>query len=118
MNAQNGKYLLLHQRRKGLVVGAVLLAVWSSLVLFPGSIGELAGVESWHVALAGIVLFTVTLFTVARSLRCPACGINLFLYGLANAPNGNWLHWLLTLSICPRCSYKVPNSSKVTMRRG
>jgi hypothetical protein len=99
------KPLLLAHRRK-LYVGTSVLAVSALLALFPETLSGLFGLASWSIALAGAIVFVVLLYWLAHGLRCPACRVNLFWYGLGHAPFGNWLDWLLKQSVCPKCGYR------------
>jgi len=101
---------LLYGRRRRLWIGATVLAAASVAVIFAESIAARAGIESWIVGLGGIVVFALVLFSMARGLTCPGCGVNLFWYGFAHARNANWLDWMFKQSVCPKCGYSEAGS--------
>jgi hypothetical protein len=94
---------LLQARRGKLLVGVAILACSSIVVLFSSLIGDRAGVEPWMLKGGGLLLFSLTLFVVARGLKCKQCGTSLLWYAMARAGNANWLDWLLKQRACPKC---------------
>jgi hypothetical protein len=111
MTDLNAEKPLLQSQRRKLIVGASILAVASIMVLFPGYISALVGLDSLPVGLSGLLIFGVGTFWLAHWLKCPGCGINLFLYGLNHAKYGNWLEWLFKQSVCPKCGYRATGES-------
>jgi hypothetical protein len=105
MATVNGDSPLLLTRRRKLLVGACLLVPDCLITLFPGTASKTIGVSEWQVAIAGIVFFAVIIFWLARGMKCPACGVNLFWHAFGHAKYGNWLDWLLRGTSCPKCGY-------------
>jgi hypothetical protein len=61
----------------------------------PGVVEESAG-------LAVVILLAAALVLVCR-IRCPECGLRWFLYAIRKESVGEWLPWLRSFSVCPRC---------------
>lgn len=105
------KRRLLHARRRKLIVGASILAVASILVLIPEYVSTLLHLGSFSIGMTGGLLFALTTIWLARAMKCRACGVNLFLYGLNHTKYGNWLDWSLRQVACPKCGYEAPDDS-------
>lgn len=104
--------LLLTFRRK-FIIGACLMAPGALAVLFPEFLGDRLRLESWQVGAAGLFIFVCVLIWMAYGVKCPGCGVNLFLHAVGYTKGGNWLHWLLHADTCPKCGYttKVPTDT-------
>jgi hypothetical protein len=101
---QNATPLLRVYRRK-LIVGACLLVPAALAILFPEFCASQLHVESWQVGVGGVILFAVVTVWLSLLVRCPGCGMNLFLHAVGHTKGGNWLHWLLHTETCPKCGY-------------
>ena len=97
---------LLQSHRRKLIVGASLLSFCALVALFPQVLSSMIGTTSWVVELIAVGAFVVLIYWLASGMKCPACRVNLFWYGLGRAKYGNWLEWLLTQSSCPKCGHK------------
>jgi DNA-directed RNA polymerase subunit RPC12/RpoP len=112
MEITGGNKPLLHGYRQKLIVGACLLVPISLAVLLPDQLGSIVGRESWQIELFGVVLFAGVLIWLARGMKCPACGVNLFWHAVGHAKSGNWLDSLFRESKCPKCGHGAGKTDK------
>jgi hypothetical protein len=70
----------------------------------PGMVEESAG-------LAVVVLWGVALVLACR-IRCPECGLRWFLYAIRKESIGEWLPWLRSFSVCPRCGFSCSQARR------
>src|SRR5689334_12945344 len=99
---------LLYQHRHKLRAGAWTATAFAIGVLFPQPLANLFGVDAWIAAAICAMAFGSSFWILAHGMKCPACGVNLFWHGLGNAKYGNWLRWMKTLSLCPKCGFRHP----------
>lgn len=68
------KPLLISQRRK-LMVGSSIMALSALVTLFGDAVSSWFRVDAVWTKLSGLVVFVVSLYWLASSLKCPACGL-------------------------------------------
>lgn len=107
----NDSQPLLHAKRPRLIAGATFLVPIAVAVLFPSWLAAHVGVEAVLLEVGALVLFVALTWWLASDLRCPACGRNLFWYGV-NEKFGNWVNWLLTVRTCPKCGYSAKREDR------
>jgi hypothetical protein len=81
---------------------------WADL----GAVWNIIGVLVECVVIAVVVtLFGVAVVSACR-IRCPRCGLRWLLYAIRRESVGEWLPWLKTFSVCPKCGFSCPDDSR------
>lgn len=102
--------LLLNKRR--ILQGVCFFVPGALAVLFSGSIGSVLKLQSWLIAVVGLLALVVGLYWSASGAKCPSCRLNLLWHGMTHAQNADWFTWLVTVRSCPRCGYPASDRSE------
>ena len=94
--------LVASQKKKLWLLGGMFVAVGIGF-LFTAEIAYVFGVAAVSVQLGTLLSALGTFATALLTIRCSNCGLRLVLYAMSRKGVGEWLEWLLTAKICPRC---------------
>ena len=83
---------------------AGLIAIAGLGFLFTDGIAKSLVVQPVMIHLGALLLTIGTLTAAFVSVRCPRCGLHLVAFAMSRQGIGQWLHWLLTVRVCPRCN--------------
>ena len=65
----------------------------------------------------GLLLIPCSLLYAFYAVRCPHCRLSWFRWALGHQPSDQWIVWLKSFSVCPRCGYtssRAPNDLSAT----
>ncbi len=101
---QNIPPLVASQQWKLWVCG-ILLAVGGVANIFPDKLTAIFGVDSSVIVLFSLILAFAGFIGAALWIQCPQCGLKLFWYSVSLQDSNNWLAWLFSVKVCPRCEF-------------
>lgn len=101
--SQNDLPRLVTSQQWKLCLFAGLIAIAGLGLLFTDGIAKSLMVHPIMIHLGALLLTIGTLTAAFVSVRCPRCGLHLVTFAMSRQGIGRWLHWLLTVRICPRC---------------
>jgi hypothetical protein len=84
----------------GLAFGGVI----TGGALMFGGLSVLASTQiAVFAVFSGIFLGMSSFIYACSAIRCPSCGARWIWLGVSRNSSGQWLHWLLNQSSCPKC---------------
>jgi DNA-directed RNA polymerase subunit RPC12/RpoP len=117
VNENDSPALVASQEWKLWLFGGLVAAAGLGFLFTDEIAGEL-GADPFVVRLGTLLLTFGTLAAAFLSVRCPHCGLRLVMYAMSRQGIGQWLHWLLTVKKCPRCSLSAQHADSHHSRRG
>jgi hypothetical protein len=88
-----------------LIVG--LLALGVGFLVMVWGLKHLRAPDGFTFTFGGLAIITCAFVVMCAGISCPACGMRWLWTAIKTQEHSQWLNWLRTQPVCPRCGYDV-----------
>ena len=105
----NKKKALISGQIKKYVFWLMLLLIYAFVFMLSTHLANFFTVDRALVEAIGLAFFVASIAGASLTIKCPFCGLKLFLYAAKNKGAGEWFAWLINVDKCPKCHKSYPS---------